>query len=218
MLTPLPWCIHSARLGGGVLAKGCPPPPPSCTFQVWSLLPGFCTHPTDVLGAFKGLARTLGMAISERPDLRPTVCQALRTLIHRGCETGRGLCWGNGGSRALQRPAEGRGVGADGPADPCLPPVLLTPDAERAEVGRFAKNFLPILFNVYSQPQEEGSSSTQRRSVLDTVRAYLTITDPQVRAGAPRALPRFMGKERGSPQQERDGARALMQHAWGLQS
>lgn len=52
-------------------------------------------------------------------------------------------------------------------------------------MGRFAKNFLPILFNVYSQPEEDGRSSAQRRSVLDTVRAYLTITDPQVRgAGA----------------------------------
>ncbi|KAM9282041.1 RRP12-like protein [Cariama cristata] len=112
-------------------------------WQVWTLLPGFCTRPMDVLGAFKGLARTLGMAISERPDLRPTVCQALRTLIHKGCET----------------------------------------DAERAEVGRFAKNFLPILFNVYSQPEEDGSSSAQRRSVLDTVRAYLTITDPQMVCG-----------------------------------
>ncbi|NWT06532.1 RRP12 protein, partial [Mionectes macconnelli] len=112
-------------------------------WQVWTLLPGFCTHPTDVLGAFKGLARTLGMAISERPDLRPTVCQALRTLIHKGCET----------------------------------------DAERAEVGRFAKNFLPILFNVYSQPEEDEGSSAQRRSVLDTVRAYLTITDSQMVCG-----------------------------------
>ncbi|NWS15148.1 RRP12 protein, partial [Pachyramphus minor] len=112
-------------------------------WQVWTLLPGFCTHPTDVLGAFKGLARTLGMAISERPDLRPTVCQALRTLIHKGCET----------------------------------------DAERAEVGRFAKNFLPILFNVYSQPEEDGGSGAQRRSVLDTVRAYLTITNPQMVCG-----------------------------------
>ncbi|XP_061228446.1 RRP12-like protein [Neopsephotus bourkii] len=112
-------------------------------WQVWTLLPGFCTHPTDVLEAFKGLARTLGMAISERPDLRPTVCQALRTLIHKGCGT----------------------------------------DAERAEVGRFAKNFLPILFNVYSQPEEDGGSNAQRRSVLDTVRAYLTITDPQMVCG-----------------------------------
>uniref|UniRef100_A0A803VGB7 Ribosomal RNA processing 12 homolog n=1 Tax=Ficedula albicollis TaxID=59894 RepID=A0A803VGB7_FICAL len=112
-------------------------------WQVWTLLPGFCTHPTDVQGAFKGLARTLGMAISERPDLRPTVCQALRTLIHKGCQT----------------------------------------DAERVEVGRFAKNFLPILFNVYSQPEEDGGTSAQRRSVLDTVRAYLTITDPQMVCG-----------------------------------
>ncbi|NXN23854.1 RRP12 protein, partial [Nycticryphes semicollaris] len=112
-------------------------------WQVWTLLPGFCTHPTDVLGSFKGLARTLGMAISERPDLRTPVCQALRTLIHKGCKT----------------------------------------DAERAEVGRFAKNFLPILFNVYSQPEEDGGNSAQRRSVLDTVRAYLTITDAQMVCG-----------------------------------
>lgn len=67
-------------------------------FQVWTLLPGFCTRPTDVLGAFKGLARTLGMAISERPDLRPTVCQALRTLIHKGCQTGCGGTDPRGGS------------------------------------------------------------------------------------------------------------------------
>ncbi|NXA09516.1 RRP12 protein, partial [Sapayoa aenigma] len=112
-------------------------------WQVWTLLPGFCIRPTDVLGAFKGLARTLGMAISERPDLRPTVCQALRTLIHKGCKT----------------------------------------DVERAEVGRFAKNFLPILFNVYSQSEEDGGSSAQRRSVLDTVRAYLTIADSQMVCG-----------------------------------
>lgn len=72
-------------------------------------------------------------------------------------------------------------------------------------MGRFAKNFLPILFNVYSQPQEEGSSSTQRRSVLDTVRAYLTITDPQVSAGAPRGLPRFMGKRGGSAREPTAG-------------
>ena len=55
-------------------------------------------------------------------------------------------------------------------------------------MGRFAKNFLPILFNVYSQPEEDGASSAQRRSVLDTVRAYLTITDPQVRGEGPGAV------------------------------
>uniref|UniRef100_A0A2I3HVC1 Ribosomal RNA processing 12 homolog n=1 Tax=Nomascus leucogenys TaxID=61853 RepID=A0A2I3HVC1_NOMLE len=64
-------------------------------WQIWTLLPGFCTRPTDVAISFKGLARTLGTAISERPDLRVTVCQALRTLITKGCQAGTCglLCW-----------------------------------------------------------------------------------------------------------------------------
>ncbi|XP_075790591.1 RRP12-like protein [Pelodiscus sinensis] len=111
-------------------------------WQIWTLLPGFCTRPTDVVASFKGLARTLGTAISERADLRLTVCQALRTLIGKGCPT----------------------------------------DAERAEVARFAKNFLPILFNVYSQPGE-GGGAAHRRAVLDTVRVYLTIADQQMVCG-----------------------------------
>lgn len=56
-------------------------------------MPGFCTHPTDTVASFKGLARTLGMAISDRPDLRLIVCQALRRLINKGCQTGKGCLW-----------------------------------------------------------------------------------------------------------------------------
>uniref|UniRef100_A0A8C3SAN3 Ribosomal RNA processing 12 homolog n=1 Tax=Chelydra serpentina TaxID=8475 RepID=A0A8C3SAN3_CHESE len=112
-------------------------------WQIWTMLPGFCTRPTDVAASFKGLARTLGTAISERADLRLTVCQALRTLISKGC-------------------------------------VM---DAERAEVGRFAKNFLPILFNVYSQPGDAAGGAAHRRSVLDTIRTYLTITEQQMVCG-----------------------------------
>ncbi|XP_076981748.1 RRP12-like protein isoform X2 [Tamandua tetradactyla] len=109
-------------------------------WQIWTLLPGFCTRPTDVATSFKGLARTLGTAISERPDLRVTVCQALRTLITKGCEA----------------------------------------EADRAEVSRFAKNFLPILFNLYGQPTATGDSPAPRRAVLETIKTYLTITEPQL--------------------------------------
>lgn len=66
------------------------------SLQIWTLLPGFCTRPTDVATSFKGLARTLGTAINERPDLRVTVCQALRTLITKGCEAGACGPWGWG--------------------------------------------------------------------------------------------------------------------------
>ncbi|XP_058399637.1 RRP12-like protein isoform X2 [Diceros bicornis minor] len=109
-------------------------------WQIWTLLPGFCTRPTDVATAFKGLARTLGTAISERPDLRVTVCQGLRTLITKGCEA----------------------------------------EADRAEVSRFAKNFLPILFNLYGQPVAAGDTPAPRRAVLETIKTYLTITEPQL--------------------------------------
>lgn len=109
-------------------------------WQIWTLLPGFCTKPTDVAASFRGLARTLGTAISEHPDLRVTVCQALRTLIAKGCEA----------------------------------------EADRAEVSRFAKNFLPILFNLYGQPVAAGDTPAPRRPVLETIKAYLTITDPQL--------------------------------------
>uniref|UniRef100_A0A1A7YHG6 Ribosomal RNA processing 12 homolog n=1 Tax=Iconisemion striatum TaxID=60296 RepID=A0A1A7YHG6_9TELE len=108
--------------------------------QIWTMLPGFCACPVDLLASFKGIARTLGMAINERPDLRLTVCQALRTLINKSCST----------------------------------------EEEKAEMGRFSKNFLPILFNVYSLPPAEGESGTYRMAVLDTIKVYLSITETQL--------------------------------------
>uniref|UniRef100_A0A8C4E408 Ribosomal RNA processing 12 homolog n=1 Tax=Dicentrarchus labrax TaxID=13489 RepID=A0A8C4E408_DICLA len=107
--------------------------------QIWTMLPGFCTCPVDLLTSFKGVARVLGMAINERPDLRLTVCQALRTVITKSCST------------------------------------------EKAEVGRFAKNFLPIFFNVYSQQPPAGESGTYRMAILDTIKVYLTVTETEVR-------------------------------------
>lgn len=53
-------------------------------------------------------------------------------------------------------------------------------EEEKAEVGRFAKNFLPILFNVHTQQLAPGESDPSRLAVIDTIRAYLTITDPKV--------------------------------------
>ncbi|XP_056290928.1 RRP12-like protein isoform X2 [Pseudoliparis swirei] len=108
--------------------------------QIWTMLPGFCTCPVDLLASFKSIARTLGMAVNERPDLRLTVCQALRTIVNKSCST----------------------------------------EEEKAEVGRFSKNFLPILFNVYSQKPAAGESATYRMAVLDTIKVYLTVTETEM--------------------------------------
>lgn len=108
--------------------------------QIWSMLPGFCNKPTDLVSAFKGMARSLGMAITECPDLRMCIYQALRTLISKSCET----------------------------------------EEEKEEVGRFAKNFLPIMFNVHTQQPTSGQNDPSRFSVLDTIKAYLAITDQKM--------------------------------------
>lgn len=56
----------------------------------------------------------------------------------------------------------------------------MSPEEEKAEVGRFSKNFLPILFNVYSQQPAAGDSGTYRMAVLDTIKVYLSVTETQV--------------------------------------
>lgn len=58
--------------------------------------------------------------------------------------------------------------------------LVLLPEADRAEVSRFAKNFLPILFNLYGQPVAAEDTPAPRRAVLETIKTYLTITEPQV--------------------------------------
>ncbi|KAL2083097.1 hypothetical protein ACEWY4_020870 [Coilia grayii] len=105
--------------------------------QIWTMLPGFCQSPTDVVGGFSALARTLGSALNERPHLRLPICQSLRTLI-RSTHTAE----------------------------------------EKAELSRFSKNFLPILFNVFTQKPPEQDTAPYRPAVLDTVRVYLTVTEP----------------------------------------
>ena len=63
---------------------------------------------------------------------------------------------------------------------PFVQTLVFLSEADRAEVSRFAKNFLPILFNLYGQPAAAGDTPAPRRAVLETIKTYLTITEPQV--------------------------------------
>ena len=57
--------------------------------------------------------------------------------------------------------------------------IFLLTEEYQAELGKYAKNYLPILFNVYTS--EENESSDDHQVVIDTVRDYLKVTDQQVR-------------------------------------
>ncbi|XP_073238782.1 RRP12-like protein isoform X1 [Porites lutea] len=106
--------------------------------QIWDLLPGFCTRPTDLCQSFKSVARILGVALTERPDLRLTVCQALRLLVLKSSD-----------------------------------------NAENSkELSSYAKNYLPILFNLYTAEEKEGDPD--KLPILETVRVYLSITDSKL--------------------------------------
>lgn len=59
---------------------------------------------------------------------------------------------------------------------PCL--LCIPLEEERAELARFAKNYLPILFNLYTADPVEGEPL--RAPLLDCIRAYLSITETKV--------------------------------------
>ena len=50
------------------------------SLQVWALLPGFCTRPSDLSDGFKMVAKEMGRAISSDPEASVHVCRALMNL------------------------------------------------------------------------------------------------------------------------------------------
>jgi hypothetical protein len=48
-------------------------------------------------------------------------------------------------------------------------------DEEKKELSVYSKNYLPILFNLYSNEEKEGGPD--KLPILETIRTYLTVTD-----------------------------------------
>ena len=46
---------------------------------------------------------------------------------------------------------------------------------DTAELSKYAKNYLPLLFNIYTESTGDSNSF-----ILDCIRSYASITDPQV--------------------------------------
>jgi len=131
--------------------------------QIWALFPGFCTLPTDGPTAFPSMAKQLGVSINSSPDIRPTVCAGLHTLIDKSLD--------------LKSSAAAAGESTPDAQAPTKEDVELA-TATLDTVGKFAKNFLPILFNVYTS-----LSRDSRGYVLELVRSYLKVTEPQLLSG-----------------------------------
>ncbi|KAL2116955.1 hypothetical protein VTJ04DRAFT_9123 [Mycothermus thermophilus] len=120
--------------------------------QIWSILPGYCDLPMDLVDAFdKEFAETLTTVLYQQPDLRLDVCRALKALVES--------------NQAI--------AGSDEDDDD---PLLSRVSRETAQKNleylgaNFSADFLAVLFNVYSTtlPQKRGP-------VLQTINAYLSI-------------------------------------------
>lgn len=105
--------------------------------QMWALLPGFCKQPTDIDVSFKRIAKLLGQAITERPDIRMDVMAALRQLVIHA----------------------------------------KTDIKVRVEVSRYAKNYLPLLFNLYTTKPASDEEESHRESAYQTIVYFLQVAD-----------------------------------------
>ncbi|XP_055342940.1 LOW QUALITY PROTEIN: RRP12-like protein [Paramacrobiotus metropolitanus] len=105
--------------------------------QIWSLLPGFCTRPKDIVKNLKSVAKILGQALDERPDLRLIVMAALRNLVTKHRQN----------------------------------------EMDRKEVAKYAKNYIPRLFQIYTL---EATETPHRLAALETIKTYLGMAPPEL--------------------------------------
>ncbi|KAL8409380.1 hypothetical protein RB594_007712 [Gaeumannomyces avenae] len=120
--------------------------------QIWSVLPGYCDLPLDLLESFdETFAQQLSNLLYHQVDLRLDICRALRCLVES--------------NQAV--------TSIEGPEDLVLQSRVSKAQAQKNLdfLGTFANNFLAVLFNVYSQtlPQTRGP-------ILQTINAFLSVT------------------------------------------
>ncbi|KAH7075435.1 NUC173 domain-containing protein [Paraphoma chrysanthemicola] len=119
--------------------------------QIWSILPGYCDLPTDIVEAFdQSFCEMLANLLYSQADLRTDICKALHNLV----DSNKAILELDGEDDLL---AQGR---------------VSKVDAKRnlGHLSSLASNMLAVLFNVYSQtlPQYRGT-------ILRTINAYLSI-------------------------------------------
>ncbi|KAE8371634.1 armadillo-type protein [Aspergillus bertholletiae] len=121
--------------------------------QTWSVLPGYCELPLDLIEAFdQSFAELLSNVLYKQAELRVDICKALQNLVES-----------NQAILSLETEND----------DLVLQRRITKKDAEKniAHLAGFASNLLAVLFNVYSQTLPH-----YRGYILQCINAYLSIT------------------------------------------
>ncbi|PKY01409.1 NUC173-domain-containing protein [Aspergillus campestris IBT 28561] len=124
--------------------------------QTWSILPGYCELPLDLVESFdQSFAELLSNVLYKQTDLRVEICKALQNLV-------------DSNQAILSVESEG---------DDLILQRRITKKAAKkniAHLSSFASNLLAVLFNVYSQTLPH-----YRGHILQCINSYLSITPEQ---------------------------------------
>jgi ribosomal RNA-processing protein 12 len=168
---------------------------------VWSLLPAFCRWPEDAAESFPSLAPALGSALSSRADLRGPLSEALRRLIQQArAVLNAEQKKPNGTSDDDEDDEEEDDEEDEDMAREAAAAAAMLEDrpdwftqqmaaSQAATVAKYARNFLPILFNLFvaAPPERRGELSA-------TVGCFAQVTDAAALGGFFRTVLRKLVK------------------------
>lgn len=125
--------------------------------QIWSLLPGYCDLPLDLIESFdQEFAELLATILYERPALRVDVCRALKVLVES--------------SKAIFD------IPKNEEENLLHQSRISRKEAQKylEHLATFSGNMLAVLFNIYTQtlPQSRGP-------ILQTINSFVAITKKQ---------------------------------------
>ncbi|GBG72256.1 hypothetical protein CBR_g11186 [Chara braunii] len=146
----------------------------ACIVQIWAILPALCNYPSDTARSFRLLAKAIGDALLKEPELRGSICSSLQILINQNKKAR-----GDPGLNNEEDAEEEKVSDADGKpltAAEERARALHTPEvvsANLAAIGAFARNFLPLLFNVFISLEPE-----KRAFLQQTIDAFASVADP----------------------------------------
>lgn len=126
--------------------------------QIWSILPGYCTLPRDLISAIdQEFAELLSNLLYTQVHLRTDICKSLQVLVEANKEV-------SSSDVDLMEEA--------------MLPYRMTKDQAQKNIqhlSQFAANILAVLFNVYSQTLPH-----HRGYILQCVNSYLSIISEEV--------------------------------------
>jgi ribosomal RNA-processing protein 12 len=124
--------------------------------QIWSILPGYCDLPLDLVDTFdQSFCELLATLLYQQADLRTDICRSLQNVVDS--------------NKVI--------LELEGDDDLLAQARVSKADAKKnlAHLAGFANNMLAVLFNVYSQ-----TLPNYRGNILRTINAYLSIVSENV--------------------------------------